>query len=209
MVAVEPYVTPTQIRMPSGVLVDLLEIDREPILLSDIATSIAAQTRFLGHAPLKPTVAEHSLAVEYIARRLMPDIYGYDWTTPTPVGGQLELARAALMHDAAEAFVSDMPTPAKRALRALSPRAASTFDELSDAIQAAIDARFNSAPGEWDGLIHTADNLAYQYESSWAGWGGEAPPEWVRCDPYIKRCYRHSDGGEAMFLRRAAKLGIK
>lgn len=205
----DPYATPTQLRMPSGMLVDLLEIDHEPLLLSDIAASIAAQVRFLGHAPLKPTVAEHSLAVEYITRRLIPAMGGPAWIVHVTPSDVREARRAALMHDAREAFISDMPTPAKRALRALSPSAASTFDELDQIVGDAIAKRFDCAPGEWSGLVHEADNLAYRYESHYEGWGGDDPaPEWVTLDPYIKRCYQHSDGGEAMFLRMAGKLGI-
>ena len=210
-VPVEPFTTPTQMRMPSGVLVDLLDMQGSTLSLEDIAESLAGQTRFLAHAPLKPTVAEHSLAVERIAFRLLPDIYGYDWTSPQPERDAREMRRAALMHDATEAFISDMPTPAKRALRALSPNAASTFDELEEIVKAGIEEKFNCAPGDWKGLIKIADDHAYIYESTWGGWGNAELelPRWVRQDPYIKRCYRHSDGGREMFLRRAHKLGLK
>lgn len=210
VIETDPTVTSdTMMRMPSGALVDLLALEASDFRLEDIAESLSQQTRFLGHAPLHPTVAEHSIAVEYIFRALVPDQYGRNWLMHVDPASLRDGRRAALMHDASESFISDMPTPAKRALRAMSPTAASVFDDLDIMVTGAINDRFDTHPGEWAGLIHQADQIAYEYESAYKGWGSTKPPEWVLRDPYIRRCYQQHDGGLAMFFRLAAKLGIK
>src|SRR3954464_11989020 len=94
----------TAIRTASGRLVDLAAFRPEDVLLSDIATSLAHQDRYTGHCPLHPTVAQHSLAVEHIALYLLPDEMAVD---TDPQAAALQLSRAALMHDAEEAYTSD------------------------------------------------------------------------------------------------------
>lgn len=200
----ESFVTPTEIRLASGYLIDLLEPDISRIQLTDIATSLSRQERFTGHSRLRSSVAEHSVAVEYIAGLLIPDEMSGD-----PARNLNKLARAALMHDATEAYVSDLSSPAKRALRALSPSAASAFDELEAIVASYVYERFDCAPGEWAGIVHQADMLAYEYEAAWGGWGDTNPPLWLHKDPYMRRCYRTADGGMDAFLLRAHQLRVK
>lgn len=83
------------IECQSGTLFNFLEPKLEDVLIEDIAFSLANQCRFNGHVPLF-TVAEHSVAV---AARL-------------PIHLQL----AGLLHDAAEAYLSDVPSPIKQYL---------------------------------------------------------------------------------------------
>jgi 5'-deoxynucleotidase YfbR-like HD superfamily hydrolase len=212
-------ISPTAIRVASGRLVDLLYTRLEDVLLSDIAAGLAHQERFTGHCPLHPTVAQHSLAVEHIAVEL--------WCRSEPAkdpdrGSLAAMRRAALLHDAAEAYVSDVSSPAKRALRAITVdwySGESNFDSLEGDVQAAIDARFDCAPGNWAGLVKEADDLAYLYESKYADWGepDRELPDWLKRDLYVARCYGEHpqsgeflvDGGEAAFLRRAAALGMR
>lgn len=206
----DPYVTGTEVRQASGVLIDLLDIDPKLMKLTDIATSLSHQERFTGHAPLRPTVAEHSVCVEYLTGLLLWDEYAYGpFDAALTNSDIIEARRAALMHDATESYVSDLSSPAKRALRALSPAAASTFDELEGIVAGYVYETFDCAPGEWKGVVHQADQLAYEYESSWCGWGHAAPVPWVSLDPYVKRCYGTSDGGYDAFMRRASKLYIR
>jgi len=65
-----------------------------PDLLSDIAWSLSMQCRFCGHSDRFYSVAEHS----YRMAAVVPQ----------------EHALAALLHDASEAFISDIPRPVKR-----------------------------------------------------------------------------------------------
>ncbi len=208
---VDTDATPTSIRLASGLLIDLLDPDPTCIRLTDIASSLARQERFNGHCPLHPTVAEHSLAVEYIGRQLIPDEMEYRQ-------GEINmLRRALLMHDAVEAYVGDVSAPAKRALRDLQGWPVSRFDELEGRIDDVVARVFGyyDLGGEWGGLIHQADQLAYEYESSFRGWGSATPPDWGVLDPYVQRCYRPlvaddmHDGAESMFLIQADILGMR
>lgn len=213
--------SPTAIRVASGRLVDLLAFKPEDVLLSDIAHSLARQERFTGHCPLRPTIAQHSLAVASITDTLMARV---------PLAHDVAVLRAALMHDAAEAYVSDLSTPMKRALRVEENASYgyggehSCFDDIETGVQVAINARFqcclgndklpyqygSRAEAQARRLIGEADKLAYQYESAYDNWNGDATelPAWLRRSTYIVACYAHEDGGEAAFLRRAHALGM-
>lgn len=230
-------VSPTCIRLASGVLLDLAAPDPTLVCLSDIATSLSRQERFTGHSLLRPTVAQHSLAVEWIAGEMLRG--GEDGerlrnpaAPPDCDPARLDRAvrRAALMHDATEAYCSDVSAPAKRAMRGenvMGETIPSDFDVLEARLAPVIaDALRCAVPEGFAGLIHQADTLAYQYESCWCGWGAdtEPPPSWVERSPYVRRCYRHGFGvtgtgqhyGEpyaaqmsaAMFAQRAVALVV-
>lgn len=77
----------------SGFHYNLAEPDPETISIVDIAHSLSAINRFGGHSRIPYSVAEHSWHVSY----LVPE----------------EHALAALLHDAHEAYVIDMPSPLK------------------------------------------------------------------------------------------------
>lgn len=92
---------------------NFLEPKEEDVDIKDIAFSLANQCRFNGHVPFF-SVAEHSVAV---AARLSP-----------------RLQLAGLLHDAAEAYLSDIPSPIKQYLP--------DYCAMEDKLQAAINARF-------------------------------------------------------------------
>lgn len=68
------------------------------ISLQDIAHSLSLLNRYNGHTIRGYSVAEHSVRVSKLCRDR-----GYDITH----------IRAALMHDATEAYIGDMPSPLK------------------------------------------------------------------------------------------------
>ena len=74
----------------------------EDVRVEDIATSLAKQCRFAGHTCVPYSVAEHSYHCSYLVPR--------------------EHALQALLHDATEAYVVDVPRPLKRALGAVYER---------------------------------------------------------------------------------------
>lgn len=213
--------TGTEILTRSGQMIDLLNPRPEQIRMSDIAYSLAGQRRFTAHCPLRPTIAEHSLAVEQIARKLLADFDGC-YPGVERCSTWRALSRAALMHDAAEYLVGDATGAVKKLMRQLeAERVArvlpigypvddeSVFDQLEAGAQAAIVERFDCAATGWEEIIHEADCLACAYEMSDGGWCADAqPPEWVARSYALWFCYNHGDGGVRAFLARAAELGM-
>jgi 5'-deoxynucleotidase YfbR-like HD superfamily hydrolase len=85
------------IRTNSGVFMNVFEPTLEMIQIEDIAHALASLPRFGGHLNKHYSVAQHSVMC---AMRV---------TT-------LEDKRAALLHDASEAYMLDIPTPIKAKL---------------------------------------------------------------------------------------------
>lgn len=70
----------------------------EDVCIEDIAHALALQCRFAGHCREPYSVAEHSVrAAEYVRG----------------LGGDAEEVLAALLHDASEAYLVDVPRPVK------------------------------------------------------------------------------------------------
>jgi len=86
----------------SGREVDPWELRRSDVAIEDIAHGLAHQCRFGGQIKRHYSVAEHSLLV---ARILREQCYGPD------------VQLVGLMHDAAEAYLVDIPSPVKCHLR--------------------------------------------------------------------------------------------
>jgi hypothetical protein len=82
----------------------------EEIDIHDIAHALAMCTRFNGHLKYYYSVAEHSIALSRLASK----------------GNKL----AALLHDASEAYLSDVPRPIKQFI----PNLAKIDDQLSTVI---------------------------------------------------------------------------
>lgn len=105
-------------------------IDPRPdeVFIDDIAHALAMQCRFGGHCKKFLSVAEHSIFVS----RLVPK----------------EFALAGLLHDAAEAYVADVPRPLKRFL--------ANYKGVEEVVWLAIAARF-SVPVELPAAVKIAD----------------------------------------------------
>jgi 5'-deoxynucleotidase YfbR-like HD superfamily hydrolase len=209
--------SPTGKEVLTGVtrrLIDVTNPQPEDIDIRDIAQSLARQERFTGHCPLRPSVAAHSLAVEYIARQLL------DAGGQACVNDQTDALRAALMHDAPEFLVSDLNGAVKQDIRpklvgvaaraSAAVRGRSRFDLLEDRAEAAIAARFGYDSEAHDALIHEADVLACAYEMAYDNWAPEAePPAWMLADVELLLIYSQNEIVTAnRFLERAAELGI-
>jgi 5'-deoxynucleotidase YfbR-like HD superfamily hydrolase len=106
----------------SGRWVNPFDPDPEQLDAGDIARALGNQCRFGGHCRAFYSVAQHSVIVS----RLVEE-----------GGGDADDAFAALMHDATEAYLGDMPHPLKHrsALGA-------AFRAAEDGLEAAIRARF-------------------------------------------------------------------
>lgn len=105
------------IKTASGKAFDFLDPDPESIVLVDICYALSHTFRFAGHS--NPySVASHSIAVGDYLR----DNYGP------------RLAAWGYLHDAAEAYVGDMPSPIKRHLP--------NYQRIENLIQFAICEKF-------------------------------------------------------------------
>jgi hypothetical protein len=106
----------------SGRWVNPFEPDPEQIDIGDIARALSNQCRFGGHCRAFYSVAQHSVHVSELVEAR---------------GGDVEDVFAALMHDAGEAYLGDMPHPIKHR----SPLGAA-FREAEAHLEGAIHERF-------------------------------------------------------------------
>ncbi|MEI4261777.1 HD family hydrolase [Roseovarius sp. D0-M9] len=111
-------------KMLSGRRLDLLDPTPMDIEITDIAHGLAFVARWNGQTlgDYAYSVAEHSLLVEEIFRRIAPG---------APAKWQL----AALLHDAPEYVIGDMISPVKNAV-------GPGYDEMDQRLMAAIHIRF-------------------------------------------------------------------
>jgi hypothetical protein len=124
----------------NGHTIDPFNPDPGEIDIEDIAHSLAFQVRFCGHVSRFMSVAQHCVLVS----RLCETLEGQRW---------------GLLHDAAEAYISDVPKPLKKHLP--------LFQEVEDRVLQAIGQRFNlpwPMPKEvkindYTSLYHEAVNL--------------------------------------------------
>jgi hypothetical protein len=107
-------IPPHAILTASGVYFDLAAPESAPVDVVDIAHALAHQCRFTGHTRRFYSVAEHSIHCSH----LVPP----------------EDALAALMHDAAEAYIGDVSKPLKSMLP--------DYRALEKRIEAAVFAHF-------------------------------------------------------------------
>jgi hypothetical protein len=110
----------------SGRWVNPFDPDPAQLDAGDIARALANQCRFGGHSRVFYSVAQHSVIVSRVVEER---------------GGDAEAAFAALMHDASEAYLGDMPHPLKHR----SPLGAA-FREAEEHLERALRERFRIKP---------------------------------------------------------------
>ncbi|TCD14610.1 HD family hydrolase [Oricola cellulosilytica] len=137
--------------MLSGRRLDLLDPSPLDIEISDIAHGLARVARWNGQTSGKHaySVAQHSLAVEYIVGRIVPDC--------SPM-----LRLATLLHDAPEYVIGDMISPFKKVL-------GGNYKAVETRLEAAIHIRFGLPPHPGRtirGQIKRADQISAFYEAT-------------------------------------------
>jgi hypothetical protein len=110
----ENLYTPNCIRTFTGIYVNVFEPTMEMIFIEDIAHALSNQCRFGGHLPQFYSVAQHSTAMS------------------TKMHKKHKLA--ALLHDASEAYLLDIPSPIKKGL--------SNYKEIEDRLMILIAEKF-------------------------------------------------------------------
>ncbi len=122
----------------------------EDIHLDDIAHHLAYINRFTGAAEWGVSVAAHSLVVQVLYQREVPN------------ASPMELC-AALMHDAHEAYTGDIGRPMKATLNILAPGVLSSIERRIDR---EIQRKFNLPAVNHDAL-KMADNTACAIEKEY------------------------------------------
>lgn len=90
----ENLYTSDSIRTFTGIYMNVFQPTEEMICIEDIAHALSLQCRFGGHLPEFYSVAQHSVLCSRLAGE--------------------KIALQALMHDAAEAYLIDLPRPIKK-----------------------------------------------------------------------------------------------
>ncbi len=128
------------IRTRSGRLIDPLSPDPDAIVITDIAHALSQLCRFGGHTASPYSVAQHSVAVSESAAKI------------DPAAGLW-----ALLHDASEAYIVDIPRPLK-----MLPQLAG-YREAERTLQDAIYAKYGCV-GVVPPAVHQADDLQLAIE---------------------------------------------
>lgn len=113
-------------------------VDPNQIDIEDIAHALSHVCRFAGHTSRFYSVAQHSLMVSY------------------KIPGTSREKLAALLHDAAEAFVCDIPSPVK-------PLLGRSYRNLYNRIQDVIDLKFGVPSYD---LTYTHLDLLEKYDKA-------------------------------------------
>ena len=170
----------------SGKLFDVLNPDPNLIDLVDIAAALSKLCRFGGHCRHFYSVAEHSVLTADLIQQSYP--------------GDSSLTKWALLHDASEAYMVDIPRPVKRQLQ--------DYVRLEDAIQETIAKRFG-LPWPMPHSVHHADEVLLATEAR----DLMAPfaDDWhLKASPLAETVIPISPmDAEALFLARAKELGIR
>lgn len=119
----------------TGHYIDVFDPQQEHITIEDIAHALSLTARWGGHTHAFYSVASHSL---WVADNVQPEF-------------QLE----ALLHDATEAYIGDMPKPIKRHLP--------DYNKLEQVLDQAIRTKFN-LPVSISQSVKEADKKALEWE---------------------------------------------
>ena len=112
--------------------------------IRDIARSLGAQVRYNGHTHEPYSIAQHSVACARLVRC---------W-------GESKLTQlTALIHDAAEAYCSDIPKPLRRRMR----NEGGVYDEILEEVEEMIAEKYG-LPYPYPQAVEDADAAVYAYE---------------------------------------------
>lgn len=140
----------------AGEIVNLVDIQPSSINIKSIVHSLHNQCRFNGHTKSFFSVAQHTLLVHQI---LLAHT------------NSSEIILFGLLHDASEAYLSDIPAP----LKAILPDYQSVERHVQEAIEKKFIGRVKTQAEQR--LVDIADNISFQIEatqlmdtSKWSGY---------------------------------------
>ena len=155
----------------NGQIIDLLKPDPESFTIEDIAAQLSKLCRFNGAIKQFYSVAEHCVHVS----AMCPPEY----------------KKIAILHDAPEAFICDVPTPLKRLL-------GSAYTDIEDRIAAAIGEKFEVDIVNLPDVVKQADRALVvterdQLQTNPISWG----PDYENSIRYPDKVGRWTDSNEA------------
>ena len=159
----------------------------EEINIEDIAHALAHQCRFSGHSKLFYSVAQHSCVVSDIIEQKKGE----------------EVARAALLHDASEAYLVDIPRPLKHL------QAFSAYRSIEKQLERMIFRRFGIDPEVVNWLIiRDYDDMVLHTEGQWLMpdvkcWGSYMPEKLL---PGLWQYSQTPKEAKTSFLKRFERL---
>jgi hypothetical protein len=132
-------------RVKSGTYINVLKPDPNDFHINDIANGLSKTYRFNNHAQVDYTVAEHSM---WVAKKVWEETQ------------DKQLTLTALMHDAAEAYLCDIPHPIKQLLP--------DYKKIELSFEEAISKKFNlnfPFPSiikkyDWDAVVWEWEHVA-------------------------------------------------
>jgi uncharacterized protein len=131
----------------SGRKIDVSNPNPNDIVIEDIAWALSRMPRFSGHSiPYTPySVAQHCIQVAEDLKDYGPDIQLY-----------------GLLHDAAEAYINDLPSPVKHI-----PEIHAVIKKLEDSLMTAIYTalKINHPTAEEEALVKIADKTQQAVEA--------------------------------------------
>ena len=130
----------------TGKAFPVLDPRPDDVVIDDIAHALSMLCRFTGHVRTFYSVAQHCVLVAEVVRRFQPE--------------NRPLHLAALLHDAAEAYIQDLPRPIKRlnGIRAF-------YKPVEEVVEEAIRARFFVPTAVWGSpAIKVADEMLLRTE---------------------------------------------
>ncbi|MCI0588928.1 MAG: phosphohydrolase [Planctomycetes bacterium] len=184
---------PSLFETHTGVLLDPLDLHPGDIDVRDVAHGLSNVCRFAGQCPRFYSVAEHCVRM---SRRTSP-------------GLELE----ALMHDAAEAYLSDLPRPVKTGIPG--------YRRAEKRLTRAIRDRFGLRGRSYPAAVRDVDDAMCLAEAkSFGMWGGGNPfgrdlPDFGRVRPwapataeiaFLDRFARLYAGEESLFVTRRLRV---
>lgn len=118
----------TRIEVLDCRFVDPLALTVADIRIEDISHALSMQCRFNGYTKRHYSVAEHSINVAYAVSKWLSTQTDFDYNDAE----QRTIIRQALLHDATEAYMLDMPKPVKNAMPIYCQIEAAAWDVIAE-----------------------------------------------------------------------------
>lgn len=169
----------SKIETLNGHFVDPLNMDPADVRIEDIAHALSMQCRFSGYVSRPYSVAEHSVYVARLTAMTLAQRWGFQhWRDVLANPKHKTTVRQALLHDATEAYLVDLPSPLKRHFPEFRAAEHKLWAVLAGVFNVPED--MHALVKEVDGRICTTEKLALlgpaMTEEEWGAFFRTFPP---------------------------------